>query len=460
MRPLLPRLTFLALCLAACSLPRGVKAPPRDPPQGPKPPTVYIPDEASLELHTHLFMKQGMGPVVHGGFEGPLRAKDWTSQWGSQANADTLDQSQIGLLVLAMYAHPVFTSFRRKASIRKQIALAERFCFAHPNWTIAKSPAQARAALALGRRVIVLALEHAYGVLDECNLNEFVDNLGIRIVTFLHISDDPYGGAAFLPGPKTILNPAAWVPQSLHPTVVDHVHVNRRGLTPRGRRMAEKLMRRGVWLDLSHASDASAKDIIQMHEEAGLPVLFTHTALRKYLGAERGIAGWEVEAVARTHGIVGLLPSEEFLGASELSPGTCSRDCKLPCAGGIQALATQFKEITTHLPPEAIALGSDYNGGVKHLHPGCAVGTALDAQGLWNIGLASSVWESLEKLHAPVPTPHKKTVDYFLDAWERVTAHSSADDSTCGAAAAAEDEDPNTAEGDENTAGEEWDAYR
>jgi hypothetical protein len=75
------------------------------------------------------------------------------------------------------------------------------------------------------------------------------------------------------------------------------------------------------------------------------------------------------------------------------------------------------------VPKEGIALGSDYNGGVKHLHPGCPVGTALDGAGLWNIGQSGVVWQSLEKLGAPVPRPRRRVIEYFLSAWERVTSH-------------------------------------
>ena len=135
-----------ALALAACG-----NAPDAKSAGGPLPPYTYAPEDASLELHAHLFMKQVMSFLVHGGFDEPLKAQDWTSLFGSQANADAVGRSGIGLLVVALYAHPLLARSRR-AAVREQIALTERFVAEHPDWALAKSPAEARAARASGRR--------------------------------------------------------------------------------------------------------------------------------------------------------------------------------------------------------------------------------------------------------------------------------------------------------------------
>jgi hypothetical protein len=47
------------------------------------------------------------------------------------------------------------------------------------------------------------------------------------------------------------------------------------------------------------------------------------------------------------------------------------------------------------------------------------VGTGLDSTGLWNIGQAPEVWDSLEKLGAPVPRPRRRMLERFLETWER-----------------------------------------
>jgi hypothetical protein len=65
-------------------------------------------------------------------------------------------------------------------------------------------------------------------------------------------------------------------------------------------------------------------------------------------------------------------------------------------------------------------LGSDYNGGMRHLRPSCGTGTSLDQPaGLWNVGQSAAFFDALSRLGAP-RAPLRATLDRFLSAWERV----------------------------------------
>jgi hypothetical protein len=158
-------------------------------------------DDWTVDLHSHLFMKPGLGLLFNGSFFGPLKARGWKSRFGQQINEETLQKSQIGLMVVALYANPIFT-WTPRAAIREEIRQAELFVSRHPNeWVIARSAAQARAAINEGKRVLVLSLERASWILEtEADLKEFVDEKGIRIVTLMHLIDDRFGGAGFLKG--------------------------------------------------------------------------------------------------------------------------------------------------------------------------------------------------------------------------------------------------------------------
>jgi microsomal dipeptidase-like Zn-dependent dipeptidase len=174
--------------------------------------------------------------------------------------------------------------------------------------------------------------------------------------------------------------------------------------------MARELRKRHVWVDLAHASEAAELELAA--EFKGLPLLHTHTSLRRHLGAERGISDAQLARVGASGGIIGLMTSEDYL------EGTPEQGCP----GGVRALATQYREAAAVVGAEGIAMGSDYNGGVPHLHPeagACALGAGLDAEGLWNIGQVPELWASLEKLGAPVPKPRAKMIERFLDAWKK-----------------------------------------
>jgi membrane dipeptidase len=380
-------------------------------------------DRLTLELHSHLFMKEGMGWMSTGDFNGPLRAKDWKSLFGNQANPEALERSEIGLIVVALYAHPLFT-LNLRDSIRSQIRLAEDFVAKHPGWIIVRDARQARDALAHGKRVMVLALEGASGIIeDERDLKEFVDEKGIRIVTLLHLTDDRFGGVAFLSGIKALASPLAWLTQLLMPAYdADGVRINGNGLSFEGKEMAEQLVKRHVWIDLAHASDRSQEALVPLLK--GLPLLYTHTTLRKYLAAERGVTMAQLERVRQSGGIVGLIPSEDMLEGTRVPSGYCPEGGAPrqgeSCEGGIPALATQYTEMARALSPEQVGLGSDTNGGLKHLKPSGPVGTGIDREGLWNLGQEAQVWDALEKSGAPVPWPRRRMIDRFLEAWGKI----------------------------------------
>jgi microsomal dipeptidase-like Zn-dependent dipeptidase len=405
-------LALLSLALSAGPLPARANATASAPGTHAAPP----PADWSAELHAHLFMKEGMSWMFTGDFFGPLRARDWSDRFRSQANPESLEQSGAGLVVATLYAHPLMTLSLRDA-VRRQADLAERFVREHPNWILARSADEARAGLAAGHKVMVLALEGVSGIIEnDADLAEFIDRRGIRIVTILHLTDDWAGGVAFLRGWMSLSNPPGWVRRIWAARDDEHgVRINDHGLTDGGRELARKLIARGVWIDLAHASDRAADELIPMMKQAGQPLLYTHTVLRRYHGAERGISDAQLAQVKATGGVVGVMPAEEMLDGTPRPPGAA-------CDGGAPALATQYRELVAALGAESVSLGSDYNGGVRHLRPGCATGTSLDGKGLWNMAQVPDVWRALRGFGAPVPEHLKVTIDRFLDAWARVTA--------------------------------------
>lgn len=336
-----------------------------------------------LELHTHLFMQAGLSPLFRGEFYGPLAAKHWDDRFLSKTNAETLDQSNRRLVVISLYAHPAL-NWDRKESIRKQIRMMHEWISrSGGRWVFARSPREAEQALARGARVLVLSLETASGVLDTpADVAEFIDREGIRIVTFHHLTGDAYGGSAFLKGNLGILAaPWAYL-QSLRAPDFDGVaRLNPNGMTHEGAEMARTLMERGVWLDLAHAPDRSYDVLLEWHRKAHKPLLFTHTILRKFLGAERGLSDRQLKDMAQLGGFVGLMPSEDMLVGT---PST-------PCTGSVHALKVHYDDVARWLGSKSIAWGSDFNGGIRHLKTSCSTGTTLDQTGYWNFSHAAAL---------------------------------------------------------------------
>jgi len=376
----------------------------------------------SVDLHAHLFMKQGMGWLFRGSFDGPIAATSWRNRLSSKVNRAALDASGNGIVVVSLFAHPL-EGLDVRASIRRQVALTEQLAASHPGWALARDAGQARRLIAAGKKVLVLSLEGAAGVLEsEEDLAEFIDELGIRIVTPLHLVDDRYGGSARLNGYQLFGNPLALADQLLDPTCGEHdVPINPRGLSSAGRQLVLDLIKRGVWIDLAHASDVALAQLWELIEAAGQPPLFTHTTMRRYRATERALSDSMLRKLGAAGGIVGLLPSEDAFETIRVAKRFCPEGCSQEaCGRGVSAFAQMYTDVVAVLGPAAVMLGADFNGGMRHLAPSCSTGSSLDKPaGLLHMGQIGELWAATRRLGAPVPALRQQ-LERFLQAWAKV----------------------------------------
>jgi microsomal dipeptidase-like Zn-dependent dipeptidase len=215
--------------------------------------------------------------------------------------------------VASLYAHAL-GPYQKKEAIRHQIKIAKEFVREWPRWVLAVDAKQAQEALKKNKKVLVLSLEGAEGVLDtESDLQEFVVHGPIRSVTPIHLSDDSIGGAALMKHVFGVINPAAFFKSLWNPKRIEDVRVNTKGLSEKGHWLMQRLLDLKIWVDLTHASDISQMEMISMMKKAKQPLLYSHTTLREFYGAERGLAQWQVDEMKSTGGMVGLIPSPGYL---------------------------------------------------------------------------------------------------------------------------------------------------
>jgi len=387
--------------------------------------TISSTHSRELELHSHAFMKKGMPLLFRGNFNGPLKAKSWKNLLSSKLNAKTLNKSGIKVFVVALYAHPLLVPnykipFRNwvRESIRNQIKEARDFVKKDPNWVLATNPQMAEKAYLDGKKVMILSLEGAHSLLQtEKDLKEFIDELGISIVTIVHLINTEFGGASYMRGlRKTLFTTRIFARERF-----EGVKINSLGMTEKGKWLAQELIKRKVWIDLTHASDHFIRDILPMLEKANQPLLFTHTALRKYYKAERGLSNWAIKKMKTLGGVVGLVPSEEMLINTNVPKAHCPKTCK-KCMGGIPALTTQYNELANKIGNINIALGSDFNGGITHLKPSkCAHLTDLDdKKGLWSAAQTPNIWKAMKMLGANLPKQSSASALQFFNQWKKV----------------------------------------
>jgi membrane dipeptidase len=122
------------------------------------------------------------------------------------------------------------------------------------------------------------------------------------------------------------------------------------GLKAAGSTLATKLVAGGGVLDVSHASDQTVSELIQIAEAASAPVMATHTGMRALHNIKRNISDDQIKRIAKTGGVVGV---SFYLGhltsAKQATLDDVVRHIEhLRSVGGINVLA----------------LGSDFEGGI------------------------------------------------------------------------------------------------
>lgn len=366
-----------------------------------------------LDLHAHLFFHEGTGTSIFGSFFGPLKSNHWKNKMYSKANLESLETSQASLVVVALYAHPFFRGSLRD-SIHKQIQAVSKFLQSNPSWVLARNPQVARAALKSNKKVLVLSLEGASGILDtDRDFEEFIDQAGVQIVTLMHFIDDDLGGAALFPSFRALLSPIGFLRSLIHRYYEGNVRVSGKGLTAKGRLLVEKLVRHGIWIDLSHAADETQRDIFALTQYRQ-PLLYTHTAVREFYPAERALAEWQIQLIAQYGGLVGILASEEMLAYTLAPADLCPSVCQGSCVGGLPALATQFLALSRKLGPASVTISTDINAPMTMIKPLC---DSEKKAGFWNYGHLSSIWQALGDFGIGSTDA---AVGRFLELWDRV----------------------------------------
>ncbi len=175
-------------------------------------------------------------------------------------------------------------------------------------------------ALVNRKRAAVLAVEDA-AIMG--NLIHYVTELKIAIVMLTWNYENSYGcGAAY---------------------------AQQRGLTEKGKKLAETLVKKGIIIDVSHLSDAGVEDVLTVTSE---PVIASHSNVRRICDNPRNLSDTHIREIIKRGGIIGM----NYYG-----PFVESEDRK-----GIKALLHHLEAILELGGEESLVLGSDFDGCGNH----------------------------------------------------------------------------------------------
>ncbi|NOR63511.1 MAG: peptidase M19 [Rhodobacteraceae bacterium] len=173
---------------------------------------------------------------------------------------------------------------------------------------------------AAGEKIVggLLGIEGAHPLEgDMANLLR-LESAGYRLVALQHFFDNELGG-------------------SLHGR-------SNAGLTDFGREVVAEVERRGLILDVAHASEQVVEDVLDMVD---MPIVLSHTGLRSVCDVKRNIPVALMQRIAATGGVVGIGYWQE-----------------VTCDDSPSGVARSILAATEALGGDAVSLGSDFDGSV------------------------------------------------------------------------------------------------
>lgn len=159
--------------------------------------------------------------------------------------------------------------------------------------------------------------------------------------------------------PNAVVNPCYPFPEDIvglsdHPMMWRDLTL---GLTPIGKKVVERMIEKGMLIDLSHSSPAARRDVYAIADASGkrVPLLATHVGAYGINPSPYNLEDWEIQRIARDGGVVGVIFMPYWLMPKESNQGInfISRHIRyLADVGGedVVGIGTDFDGFTT--PPD------------------------------------------------------------------------------------------------------------
>ena len=179
-----------------------------------------------------------------------------------------------------------------------------------------------------GSRIgILLAVEGGHILEGKVERLDDLYARGVRMFSLTHAFDNEYGGAS--------------------------EGAEQYGITPAGQALLARMQELGIIIDIAHASPALIDDLLDQIES---PVVYSHGGVRGVCDIDRNLPEAALEKIRTNGGLIAI--------------GFWDR---VICGETVQDIAASMRYVADRIGVEHVALGSDFDGGVK---------TVFDATGL------------------------------------------------------------------------------
>ena len=147
--------------------------------------------------------------------------------------------------------------------------------------------ADVKAAKTAGKLAVAFDLEGSKMLLEDVAMVEFYRDLGVRQAHLIYNRNNSVGGGC---------------------------HDENIGLTAYGRDVVCAINKAGILMDCSHNGERTSLDIIETSEK---PVIFSHANARALIDHPRNITDQQIDACARSGGVIGINGIRLFLGVTD-----------------------------------------------------------------------------------------------------------------------------------------------
>jgi microsomal dipeptidase-like Zn-dependent dipeptidase len=329
--------------------------------------------------------------------------------------------------------------------ILAQIDYVNAFAAANSEkFAVAKSPQEVRDLVnTTNKTVIFHSIEGGNKLINSPEDATFWADQGVAFITLIHLRDAKLGAAAVAPEfiTKLINLRAAFRREK------------KRGLTEMGKNAIVWLADAGIMTDITHMSDGSRRDALDVMEKNGIPPLSTHDGFKPIQNHPRAISEPDVLRIYQNGGLISL-PISGYSLLPHKADSTYQRqldDLKCKCTGSIDTykftylalkkfiegnIATiskgKFAEFDglSESEKELFSIGyqSDFNGWLNHSRPrygkdGCypmkadSIYSELEIKGLAHPGLMPAYWETLKSEGVDL-APIERSSERFLQLWQ------------------------------------------
>src|SRR5258706_1519020 len=252
--------------------------------------------------------------------------------------------------------------------------LIHRLVASHPaDLAFADSVAGIRAAKKQGKIAVLIGIEGGHAIEDSLGTLSAFYRLGARYMTLTHTNTNHWAdsaGSFFTFG----FDPKKYV-----------VH---NGLTDFGRQVVLEMNRLGMLVDVSHVSDKTLQDVLEVSKA---PVFASHSSCRALAGMPRNLTDEQIKAIGAKGGVVMINVSSTFVDQRVVDDFVARKAAPAPKAAEIaerskddpkkrdaetSALLENVKRprarwtaVVDHIErviklagPQAVGLGTDYDG--------------------------------------------------------------------------------------------------